>query len=162
MQASLYRIERKLLILLDRPRFVALTPLLPTRFPSSSGDNSARPMLLQAFWAALLLRADIHKDRIQDMERSYPSLLHMDLPYVRKISAWPQTPGGRHELEFRLISRMAQNPKYWTVNGFLYTGIWQKKPNYRQVPGGWNAVVMDFVISIPNIMHLLPLSSHNT
>src|SRR6266404_5686676 len=42
------------------PRFVGLTPLLSTRFPS--GDDSARNLLLRAFRAACLLRTDIHND----------------------------------------------------------------------------------------------------
>jgi hypothetical protein len=76
------------------------------------------------------------------------------------------------ELEFSLLTRVAQNPKYWNVNRFLYAEIWQNKLiivkfaprhcaelhhfcaerghalkllGYGAVPGGWNVVVMDFV-----------------
>ncbi|KAI9507458.1 hypothetical protein F5148DRAFT_1014958 [Russula earlei] len=158
------------LIYLDRPRFVALTPLLSTRSPS--GDDSARPALFQAFCAACILRYNIHKDTSQVLTCLLaPSLPQRNLPYVQKIPRWHNDSDYDHELEFSIIDVL--DPKLRNENRFLFVaemgskyvavkftrrycpdlhdfcckqGQAPKLLGYGTVPGGWIVVVMELVV----------------
>ncbi|KAI9453961.1 hypothetical protein BJY52DRAFT_782449 [Lactarius psammicola] len=114
------------LILLDRPRFIGLIPLLPTRFPSS--DDSTKTSLLRAFRAACFLRAEIHGDTLQIMEHPPAPLSVRNLPYVRKIPAWPRTVGREEELEFYLLRDVYQDDRRRFEDRLIYSGICQDKP----------------------------------
>ncbi|KAH9173559.1 hypothetical protein EDB89DRAFT_704123 [Lactarius sanguifluus] len=167
------------LVLLDRPRFVGLTPLLPTRFPS--GDDIAKTSLPRAFRAACFLRADIHSDTLQVMEHPSAPLSVRNLPYIRKIPAWPQTTTGcEEELEFNLLEDVYHAERHRFENRWMYAGIWQDKPvavkfarrywpelhhfcaerghapklfGYT-IPGGWIVVVMGYVAHDSDIVYL--------
>ncbi|KAI9450412.1 hypothetical protein F5148DRAFT_1290817 [Russula earlei] len=157
------------LIYLDRPRFVALTPLLSTRSPS--GDDSARPALFQAFCAACILRYNIHKDTSQVLTSLLaPPLPQRNLPYVQKIPRWDNDSDYDHELEFSIFDVL--DPKLRNENRFLFVaemgsesvvvkftrrycpelhdfcykrGQAPKLLGYGTVPGGWIVVVMELV-----------------
>jgi len=89
------------LVILDRPRFVALTPLLPTR--SSFGDNSASPALLQASCAACVLRSNTRKD-IHILSLRPPALQSKNIPYVREVLPLPSTADRNIEFEIQGLS----------------------------------------------------------
>lgn len=108
------------LILLDRARYVALTPLLPTRSPS--GDDTHRPSLFQAFRAACFLRANIHKDtqRIINKISDLPPICDRYLPRVHEIQPWPPT--GVEQLKFRIRDVAYQDAelRFWNHSRFIY------------------------------------------
>lgn len=156
------------LLLLDKPRFVALTPLLPARSPS--GDDINRPTLFQAFRAACVLRHDIHEDAQRVKTNStLTRIRNRDLPYIREIPAWP--PSEDRQLEFRIL-RVAYQDEISSENCFLFhaeaqdeivlvkftrrycvklhefcamSGHAPRLLGYGTVPGGWNVVVMEDV-----------------
>ncbi len=142
--------------------------------------------LRRAFRAACFLRADIYRDTIQIEECPSPPLSPLSLknvPYVRKIPAWPQTAGNEEELQFYLLKDMFQNDK---ADGrfkdrFIYSCLLQGKPvvvkftyryspelhhfcaerghapkllGYGTVPGGWTVVVMEFVAHGSDVVSL--------
>ena len=156
------------LVLLDRARFVALTPLLPARSPS--GDDINRSTLFQAFRAACVLRHDIHEDtqRIID-STTLTRIYNRYIPYVQGIPTWPPFEG--EQLGFRILE-VAYQDTIWNENRFLFHAEAQDKNvlvkftrryctalhvfcanrghapkllGYGTVPGGWNVVVMEDV-----------------
>lgn len=106
------------------------------------------------------------------MERPSAPLSVRNLPYVRKIPAWPRTTGCEEELEFYLLRDVYQDDRRRFENRLIYGGIWQEKPvvvkftrrycpelhhfcaerghapkllGYGTIPGGWIVVVMEYV-----------------
>ncbi|KAF8262333.1 hypothetical protein EI94DRAFT_1743908 [Lactarius quietus] len=72
----------------ERTRLVALTPLLLTT--TESGNNWAKPALLDAFKAACILRYHIHEDTkkfLASQKELLPS--QRNLPYVNEVAAYP-------------------------------------------------------------------------
>jgi len=155
-------------LLLDKARFVALTPLLPARSPS--GDDTNRSTLFHAFRAACVLRHDIHEDTQRVIKNSTLTRIRdRCLPYIREIPAWP--PSLDRQLEFRIL-RVAYQDEIWNENRFLFhaeaggedvlvkftrrystklhaycsmSGHAPRLLGYGTVPGGWNVVVMEDV-----------------
>jgi len=79
---------------------------------------------VRAFRVACILRADIHHDTLQALQRSSSdSFEKRNLPYVHKISAWPPNP--ENVLEFRLWRDLFQAKKNVYQNWFTYEGRWQ-------------------------------------
>jgi len=160
------------LVILDRPRFVALTPMLSACFPSD--DEHARTVLLQAFCAACVLCSNIRKDTSLMLNHPSPPLKNRNCPYVRKIPAWQPTDDRNSELEFEILEVASQDEtvKYWSENRSIYTAKIQdrlvlvkftrqycpelhffcaerghapKLLGYGTVPGGWKAIVMEHI-----------------
>ncbi|KAI9510392.1 hypothetical protein F5148DRAFT_593466 [Russula earlei] len=161
------------LILLDRPRFVALTPLLSTRFPS--GDDLARPALIQAFCAACILRSNIHRDMLQLLTHPLaPSLPERTSHMFRRYQYGVPIANYDGQLEFSILDVMnkTDDPELRDENRFLFGAKMQdevvvvkstrhycpdlhdfcakrgqvpKLLGYGTVPGRWIVVVMELV-----------------
>ncbi|KAH9991294.1 hypothetical protein BJV77DRAFT_1008779 [Russula vinacea] len=134
------------LLLLDRARYVGLTPKLSTHSPS--GGNFHRPTLFRAFLAACTLRTSIHKDtrRVLYNTLTLPRIRDRYLPCIQKISAVScQDDGAWNKDRFMYLAKM-RHRKYWS-NSLL---LCRETPcaellGYGTVPGGWHVVVMEFI-----------------
>jgi len=146
--------------------------MLSTRFPT--GDNSARPALLQAFGAACVLCSNIRKDTSQILKHPPSPLKNRNCPYVQNVPAWQPTDDRNSEHEFKILEAAFQGEtaKHWTENRFLYVAKMQdrlvlvkftrqycpdlhffcaerghapKLLGYGTVPGEWKVIVMEYI-----------------
>ena len=160
------------LLFLDHARYVALTPLLPTRSPS--GDDTDRPALFHAFRAACVLRHKIHEDmlRVTDEKSGLPPIPNRNLPRIQSIPKWPKPENGELKFDIVAVACQPENIRDWNENRFIYQArtvlgivlvkftrryspelhdFCAKKGHapsllgYGTVPGGWNVVVMESI-----------------
>ena len=118
-------------------RLVELTPLLP--MTAESGNDWAKPALLNAFKAACFLRYHMYKDAEEFMESAIKGPLpkQSDFPYVTEVPVY-STGGGASTGTSRTIRFQIHNkvfPRQYTQypNRFMYVATLDDLDNKKEV-----------------------------